>query len=313
METRSGGREPPTLILLSTLHPASIFSVSIHPTQEPTVGKPFADSPEFRRLLQGDDQANLTLLALELARDAYPSLNPTPYLEHLDSLAERVRQRCPRGRNPRLVLGQINWVLFVEEGFRGNTTDYYDPGNSYLNQVIDRRTGIPISLSVLYLALADRLGLAMAGVNLPAHFVLRLRESPTFVDPFHSGMLLDPRGCAQRVAEVTGHPFLTLPEAVLAPCSTRIFVTRMLRNLKAIYLHREDYQAVLPVLRRLVALNPDEPIERRDLGIVCMHTDHPGEATEHLVAYLGSAPEADDAQTVELVLRAAQRDQARRN
>lgn len=275
--------------------------------------KPFAQDPEFQRLLDGDDHVDLSRLALELARDAEPDLDADRYLRQLDKLAERVRDRCADGLKARSILGQINWVLFQEENYRGNQDDYYDPRNSYLSDVIDRRVGIPISLSVLYLAVADRIGLAMAGVNLPAHFVVRLRDAPLFVDPYHEGILLDREGCARRVAEVTGQEVRTLPETVLAPCPPKILISRMLRNLKATYLQREEYMDALPVLRRLAALAPDDPEEHRDLGIVCMHTDRPGEAIAHLKTYLDARPKADDRETVALVHRAAWRDLARRN
>jgi regulator of sirC expression with transglutaminase-like and TPR domain len=273
----------------------------------------FADSPEFRHLLKGGDQVDMTRLALELARDAYPELDEDRYLRRIDALAGRVRDRCPDGLKVRHILGQINWVLFFEEGYRGNTDDYYDPRNSYLNDVIDRRVGIPISLSVLYLAVADRIGLDMAGVNLPANFMVRLRATPLFVDPFQGGLLLDPKGCAKRIAEVTGQDEAPLPEELLAPCPPRTIVLRMLRNLKATYLKREEFPASLPVQRRIVALDPGNTDERRDLGIVCMHTDHPGEAIEHLEGYLKARPKAEDVAMITLVLKAAWRDLARRN
>ena len=97
------------------------------------------------------------------------------------------------GARVRHILGQINWVLFVEEGFRGNVEDYYDPRNSYLNEVLDRKLGLPISLSVLYAEVASRVGLALGCVNLPMHFALRVmgRDEPVFVDPFHEGRMLD--------------------------------------------------------------------------------------------------------------------------
>lgn len=275
---------------------------------------PFAESPEFRRLLEGGPGVDLTRLSLEIARDAFPGLDDARYLTQIDDLAARVRQRCPAGSKPRRVLGQINWVLFVEEGYRGNSDDYYDPGNSYLNQVIDRKAGIPISLSVLYLALADRLGLAMAGVNLPAHFVVRTGRgaSAIFVDPFHSGALLDRRGCERRVEEVTGQA-VALSDEQLAPCPLPTLVARMLHNLKAVYLRLQEFPAALPVMRRLAALYPDDPQERRDLGMVCLHADRPGEALGHLTAYLAALPDATDAPIIASLLDAARRDLASRN
>jgi regulator of sirC expression with transglutaminase-like and TPR domain len=275
---------------------------------------PFRDSPEFRRLLDGDSGADLTRIALEIARDAYPVLDASPYVDRIEALAVRVRERCPAQAGPKQVLGQINWVLFVEEGYSGNTETYYDARNSYLNEVMDRKTGIPISLSVLYLALANQVGLPMAGVNLPAHFMVRTlpEDPPLFVDPFHAGAVLDREGCAQRIAELTGRP-IELSDAQIAPCPKPLLVARMLRNLKAIYLRDNEFMPALPVLRRLVALSDNEPQEHRDLGMVCLYAGRSAESLDHLGAYLDAQPQAEDAEAIRALLRAAQRDVAERN
>ena len=272
---------------------------------------PFAGSPEFERLLRRDARPDLTRIALEIARDAYPDLEPGPYLEWIEALAARVRDRAPAAARARQVLGQINWVLFVEEGFQGNTEDYYDPKNSYLNQVIERKTGIPISLSVLYRAVAHRLGLEMEGVNLPAHFMLRVDrgDETIFVDPFHAGALLDRQGCERRVAELIGRP-VVLSDREIAPCGLDLVVTRMLRNLKAIYLRGHDFSTALPVQRRLVALNPDDPLEQRDLGMLCLQLDRPAEAIAPLQSLLDARPEPEDADAIHALLRAARREVA---
>ncbi|MBV8610867.1 MAG: transglutaminase family protein [Singulisphaera sp.] len=272
---------------------------------------PFAGSPEFERLLRRDARPDLTRIALEIACDAYPDLEPGPYLEWIEALAARVRDRAPAAAKARQVLGQINWVLFVEEGFQGNTEDYYDPKNSYLNQVIERKTGIPISLSVLYRAVAHRLGLEMEGVNLPAHFMLRVDrgDETIFVDPFHAGALLDRQGCERRVAELIGRP-VVLSDREIAPCGLDLVVTRMLRNLKAIYLRGHDFSTALPVQRRLAALNPDDPLEQRDLGMLCLQLDRPAEAIAPLQSLLDARPEPEDADAIRALLRAARREVA---
>ncbi len=270
----------------------------------------FSDSPEFLRLVSGDNRADLTRLTFEIARDAYPDLDPIPYIQRIDALADRVRERCRNGARLRQILGQINWVLYEEEGFRGNTAEYYDPRNSYLNDVLDRKLGIPLSLSVLYMAVADRIGLPMAGVNLPGHFVIRAgfgTEPTTFVDPFHQGRLLDRNGCVEQVVAVIGES-VELDDIQLAPCPSTTIVARMLRNLKAIHLRDGEFLASLPVMRRLVALTRGLPLERRDLGVACLHADRPGEAIDHLEAYLESddpGPDPDDARTVSALLQAA--------
>jgi regulator of sirC expression with transglutaminase-like and TPR domain len=273
------------------------------------VREPFEESPEFRRLLAQDPGVDLVRIALEIARDAYSDLDPTFYLGKIDNLAGRVRDRCPRGAKPRQVLGQINWVLFVEESYQGNLDDYYDPRNSYLNEVLERKTGIPITLSILYGALAARVGLPLSGVNLPAHFLLRLGcdDSTVFVDPFHYGVLLDRRGCEQRVSEIVGRP-VELTDGQLAPCAPELVVARMLRNLKAIYLRTNDFAAALPVQRRLAAVDQRDPAEKRDLGMLCLQLDRPAEAIAPLEAYLSACPEAEDAEPVRALLRASRRE-----
>jgi regulator of sirC expression with transglutaminase-like and TPR domain len=274
----------------------------------------FAESPEFRRLLADDPSADLTRIALEIARDAYPALDERRYLEKIAALADRARDRCAPGTRLRPLLGHINWVMFVEEQFRGDTEQYYDPRNSYLNQVLDRRAGIPITLAIIYRAIAQRIGLEMSGVNLPAHFMLRAGQGAeaVFVDAFHGGQLLDRHGCEQRVAEVTGQA-VSLPGSAFAPCTIATIVARMLRNLKGTYLREHNYVAALPVLRRLVALEPAQSVEQRDLGVACLHADRPGEAVEHLQAYLEQRPKGEDRRDVKALLKVAWHEIAMRN
>ncbi len=276
----------------------------------------FADSPEFQRLLDHDAGADLVRITLEIARDAYPALDPIVYEARIEELATRARQRCASVDRPRKVLGQINWMLFVEEGFQGNTDDYYDPRNSYLNEVIDRKTGIPISLSLLYWRIAERLGLNVVGLNLPAHFMLRIDVEhggeTVFVDPFHDGALLDRDGCRKQVARLIGQPF-TLDVAQLPPITAGQFVTRVLRNLKAIYLRNHEYPCALPVQRRLAALNPSDADELRDLGMIYLRLDRPADAIGPLQACLNAAPGSTSIETIGALLQSARRDVAMRN
>ena len=283
-------------------------------SMEPAVPAQFNESPEFAKLLSGAEDPSLIHIALEIASDAYPELEMAVYLRKIDQLVERVQARCLPRSQPLKILGQINWALFVEEGYEGNRDNYFDPRNSYLNEVMDSKRGIPISLSILYLALAERLGVALAGVNLPAHFMLRLagRERLVLIDPFHAGEFLDRRGCERRIRELTRRP-VTLSDDQLAPCPVSMVVARMLRNLKAIYLGTNDHMSALPVQRRLAALAHDEPGEQRDLGMICLQVDRPGEAIDPLQAYLEALPEAEDAQPVASLLNTARRLVARWN
>jgi regulator of sirC expression with transglutaminase-like and TPR domain len=270
----------------------------------------FADSPEFQRLLGGRQDIDLARVALEIARDAYPEVVPAPYLARIDALASRARARCAEVDPLRKVLGQINWVLFVEEGFHGNRDYYYDARNSYLNEVLDRKTGIPISLSVLYSRVAEKLGLEVGWLNLPGHVMLRVSRggSSVIVDPFHEGDLLDREGCLARLG-----PGIPVSDVDFVACTPALMVVRMLRNLKAIYLHHHDYPAALPVQRRIAALLSDEPAEHLELGVLYLRLDRPGNAIEPLVQYLDRLPEPANAAEVRALLRGARRAAAQRN
>jgi regulator of sirC expression with transglutaminase-like and TPR domain len=265
-------------------------------------------------MLKGGESPCLLRISLEIAKDAYPELDIEIYVDKVNLLADRIRDRCTGHSRPRKVLGQINWAMFVEEGYQGNRENYFDPRNSYLNEVIDRKTGIPISLSVLYLTLAHQLDLRLAGVNLPAHFMLRLLDTPPllFVDPFHSGEVLDQPACERRLTELMRQP-VQLSEIQLAPCPARMVVARILRNLKAIYLGTNDFLSALSVQRRLAAVAEDQPEELRDLGMICLQVDRPGAAIDPLEAYLKAQPKADDADSVTDLLYTAQRMVARWN
>lgn len=246
-------------------------------------------------------------IALEIARDACPGLEFGPYLQRLDQLAARVRLRIPEEAPTQVLLQQINWVLYVEEGFTGNDSNDFDPNDSYLNEVLDRRTGIPISLGVVYRGVAERLGLPLHGVNLPAHFVLRAdRESaePMFIDPFHGGRLLDRDACQTLIASRSGAA-VELTEEQFRPMSTAEVVARMLRNLRAIHLQSGDAVLAFAVLKRLVALEPIEAAYRRDLGIVALGLDRPAEGIEQLSAYLEQEHQATDARRIRSLILAA--------
>ena len=275
---------------------------------------PFAQDAEFRKLLDGEPTVDLAAVNLEVARDAYPGLDIADYLGRIEALASRVDERCPVGSRESHVIGQINWVLFVEEEYRGNSEDYYDPRNSYLNELIDRKLGIPISLSVLYQGVASRVGLGMAGVNLPAHFLLRATGTPAplLVDPFHAGRTLDLDACERFVSQLVGRPYRLRAEEV-APCDPSITASRMLRNLKSIYLQRQDFSSALPVCRRRAALNPGDLDEVRDWGTVSLRADHPGESLGPLGRYVDERPDAEDSETIRALLRVARREVAQRN
>jgi regulator of sirC expression with transglutaminase-like and TPR domain len=259
-------------------------------------------------LVAGEPEVHLARIALEIARDAHPELDIELYLSKIQQLAERVRARCRSDSNIRDILGQINWVLFVEAGLRANDDDYYDPRNSYINDVLDRGVGIPISLSLVYWAVAEQLGLELSGANLPVHFMLRFEEDglPWFIDPFHAGAIYNRENCQQRLADIIQQP-VALSDSLGAPCSARMVVARMLRNLKAIYGNLQDVGSLLPIQRRLAAISEEEPKELRDLGLLCAQTNRLGEALDPLAKYVGMAAGAEDVAEIAALVEAIRR------
>jgi regulator of sirC expression with transglutaminase-like and TPR domain len=255
---------------------------------------------------------DLAELSLLLARDEYPDLDVEAYLSELAGMAHEARRYLRGGLEAR-VTGLCRY-LFHEMGFRGNTQEYYDPRNSYLNQVLDRRTGIPITLSAVAIAVGTRAGLDVAGVGLPGHFVARAADDGGTVlfDPFHGGRRLTPAQCAALVEKVTGQPFAAAPEQ-LRPAPVGAIVLRMLNNLKAVYHDAEDYPRTIRVLERLRQLSPHDPIQRRDLGVALLLSGQRGRAIDHLAAYLEACPEASDAKHIGRFLNSARAAVARWN
>ncbi len=188
-------------------------------------------------------------------------------------------------------------------GFHGNVRDYYDPRNSYLNVVMERRTGIPISLSAVTIAIGRRAGLHVVGVGLPGHFIAKAVDGggEVLIDPYHGGRVLTSADCTNLVRQVTGLAFEASP-LTLQPHPPGLIVQRMLNNLKAIYLGQKDWARTARVLERLRQLDPYDLGLRRDLGVCLARHGQPGKALDHLQAYLDAEPEASDAATVGEIL-----------
>jgi regulator of sirC expression with transglutaminase-like and TPR domain len=265
-------------------------------------------------LLARDPAAPLDLaeVALCLARDEYPDLDVEAYLSELAGMAHEARPYL-RGDLGARVHGLCRY-LFHDLGFRGNVRNYYDPRNSYLNQVLDRRTGLPISLTVVAVAVGTRAGLRVVGVGLPGHFVAKAvsgGEEAVF-DPFHGGRRLNAEECEVLVEQVTGTPFRATPQE-LAAVPLGPFVQRMLNNLKGSYLREGDFVRAARVIERLRRLVPSDVMQRRDLGVSLLRAGEHGRAIDHLLAYLGAHPDAPDAATVEQMLRQARREVSRWN
>jgi regulator of sirC expression with transglutaminase-like and TPR domain len=246
----------------------------------------------------------LDLAALELAELDYPNLDHEPSLNLLDRIAGSVADRMEINANGAQFIEAANHVLFEACRFRANESDYPDPRNSFLNDVLTRRAGIPITLSVVYIEVARRLARPVYGVGLPGHFLVRYDDADfaSFVDPYHGGQLLTAADCHELARSLTGADTTTDPTA-LSPVSTRYILVRMLNNLKAIYAHQEHWEKLLPVLALLLHAFPDNADEHRTRGITHLHLRRFREARADLTRYLDLSPRADDRETIRAELK----------
>lgn len=260
----------------------------------------------FEELIAGEDTAiDVAKAALLIATIEYPSLDVEHSLATLDALAYRVRVilslsetdiYLPETIAPLTVIDAINKVLFEQEGFRGNESDYYNPDNSFLNRVLEQRVGIPISLSLLYMEIGKRVGLLIEGIGLPFHFVVRctLPTEILYIDPFEGGLLLSEQDCRERIRRFSHGKMTRLPRHLFEPIKPKQLLVRMLGNLKDIYLHKEDYKKSLLVANYILLLIPDAAREVRDRGIIHLQLKHYAKALHDLKVYLKLEPQASD-------------------
>ena len=257
----------------------------------------------FAALLQRDP-VPLDEAALAIAEEEYPLLDPDEVLVRLDGLAERVRRRAPAGRSAS-ALQALRGVLSEEEGLRGNESDYSDPRNSFLNDVLERRLGIPISLCVIYMEVARRIGLTLQGVGFPGHFLAKYvapSGAEVFIDAFNGGEMLSADECVARYRARTGGR--DLDRRHLAAVPTRQILARMLHNLKRTCLERKDDVRAYWVLDRILMLAPGQLEAMRDRGLVCARLGVAAAAERDLEVYLSRAPSAADAAEVRRALAA---------
>ncbi len=237
--------------------------------------------------------------ALLIAQEEYLNLDVQAYLRRLDAMAEVVSSRLGLEIDPQHIVAHINAYLFDEQGFHGNQDDYYDTRNSFLNEVIERKTGIPITLSVVYLELARQVGLPIVGVSMPGHFLVRYSAQPTvfWIDPYYRGKILSQEGCQQRLTDMYGQ-MVAWSDAYLQPVSDHAILQRMLYNLKAIYVQQGDHRRALRVVERLLLLRPDVLTEIRDRGLLQAQLGALDAALDDLQHYLQLSPEAPDASLI---------------
>jgi regulator of sirC expression with transglutaminase-like and TPR domain len=249
-----------------------------------------------------EPEIDLTRGALCIARIEHPRLAAGPVRAELDALAAR---SGAAGLGDALrTLHRLREFLFAEEGFRGNADDYYDPRNSCLNDVLERRLGIPITLALVMMEVGARVGLRIQGIGLPGHFVVgaELEAESVLLDPFNGGAVLTRDGAHRVVARAVGRP-VKLTEEIFRPCSRRQILTRMLANLKAVYVSRSEWAKALEAIECLLAVDAEAPTHRRDRGSVLIKLGQFHRGVADWERYLAENLAAPDSASVRQQLR----------
>lgn len=252
---------------------------------------------------QSHAQINLAKASLYIAQLNYPDLEIDKYLNALDTMADEVRDRLPQSNYPLKMIQALNQYLFEDLGFRGNHEDYYDPKNSYLNQVIERRLSIPITLSVIYLEIAIRISFPMVGIGMPGHFLIRpeFEDVGIFVDPFAQGEILFTQDCEERLKQIYQQPVQLQPQ-FLEPVTKQQILLRMLTNLRQIYLQQQHFQKVVQLLDLVLLILPNHPLELRERGLIYYQLQQWSKASKDLELYLTLLPQAQDAVAIRQLL-----------
>ena len=264
-------------------------------------------------LVGGDEsQIDVARAALLVAVEEYPDLDLRRYLDQLDRLGTALRERVSGQTAPERQLAELNALLFGEEGFRGNAANYYDPRNSYLNQVLDRRLGIPITLSLVVIEVGRRAGLPLSGGGFPAHFLVAYEAEPRLLlDAFNCGRLLTAADCQELLLEVFGSSARLEPRYLLSS-SPREFLARLIGNLKLAYQRAGDLPRALRASEQLSVVQPSAA-ELRDRGLMRFRLADFQGASADLGRYLEFEPAAPDAPAIRRQLALIRELRERRN
>jgi regulator of sirC expression with transglutaminase-like and TPR domain len=220
----------------------------------------------FTEMASGlESRLDLGRAGLLIASEEYPGLDILRYVARLEAMAAAVRPQVCATEDPQEKIEHLNAHLFVERGFRGNTQNYYDPRNSFLNDVLDRKVGIPITISVVYMEVGRRVDMPLQGVGMPGHFIVKYTsaEGDIYVDPFNGGRVLSRQACEELIQQVYGEP-VPFQDTFLATVTKKQILSRILMNLKAIYLHTKQYRKALAVVERLLIIQPNVEQEEKD-------------------------------------------------
>jgi regulator of sirC expression with transglutaminase-like and TPR domain len=259
-------------------------------------------SERLRKLVSGpDEDIGLAEAALLIASHEYPDLRVAAYLARIEELGHMLRMRIGEEASALDRIADLNQFLFGDLGFGPNLEDYYDPRNCFLNEVLERRTGIPITLSVIYMELGRKVGLPLQGVSFPGHFLVKcaVPDGAVVLDPYSGGISLGLPELQKRLREVRGGEVSrAIIAELLVSASNKEIITRLLRNLKAIYLRAHDLEKALPIMNWIIATIPAQTPELRDRGMIYQELECSRAALADFEAYLERTPSCDDAEDI---------------
>jgi regulator of sirC expression with transglutaminase-like and TPR domain len=267
-----------------------------HMAQDPHMTRLEAIRDQFTRMVEGPEKRiDLVEAAVLIARTAFPDLSSSACTEPLDRWAERLQQRLGVSPSAGAILEHLNRILFDEEGFRGDQANYYDPQNSFINRVLERRLGIPITLSIVYSEVGRRAGFPLHGIALPGHFIAGLFHvsGMLFIDPFNQGEILTDAEC-RRTIEVRYGAKAALDTAWRIPAGPKTILKRMLRNLKGIYHQLDQAYQSFEMIQWILAVDPDSPAELKERGLLYNAMGNGPAALRDLERYLELSPESAD-------------------
>jgi regulator of sirC expression with transglutaminase-like and TPR domain len=247
-----------------------------------------------------DEKIDLVRGALTIARTEYPELNIESYVERVDELAFQAETRVTEIGDASETISAINYALFQQAGLQGNRDDYYDPRNSFLNDVLDRCLGIPITLALIYMEVGRRLGFPLFGVGMPGHFLLKnydIDGSETLIDCFNGGDILNAQDCQRRLDEIYSGQMTLRPEFLFA-VSRRQMLTRILNNLKTVYMTARNFKKVLPLVDLVLVIYPRSPEDVKQRALLRYSLGQAKAAAEDLEEYLKMSPEASDSDEI---------------
>jgi len=262
-----------------------------------------------------DERLDLLRAALTFARLEYPELDVERYVSRLEEIAVRVAAKIPETGDPAQSIAAVNQVLFQEEMFRGNSVDYYNPRNSYLNDVLDRRLGIPITLALLYMEVGRRVGFPLLGVGMPGHFLLKHYDAgghSLLIDAFDRGQVLSEEDCKKKLNQIYSGQLALRPEFLL-PVTRRQMLTRMLNNLKVIYLESRNFRRAVQVVDLLLVIYPRSPEDVKQRAVLRYNLDDHRGALQDFGDYVKMSPDASDTEEIRQITLSIRRSLAMRN